>query len=65
YGYRIGVPADGRYEELLNSDSASYGGGEVGNLGGVDADPMPSHGSRWSLSLTLPPLGFLLLKPTG
>ena len=37
-GYRIGVPEDGWYRELLNSDSETYGGGNVGNGGGVQAD---------------------------
>jgi 1,4-alpha-glucan branching enzyme len=64
YAYRIGVPSGGRYEEILNSDSSWYGGGGVGNLGGGEADRMPSHGFDHSLSLTVPPLGFLLLKPT-
>jgi 1,4-alpha-glucan branching enzyme len=62
YGYRIGVPAGGRYLEILNSDAESYGGSNVGNMGGVEAEPGPSHGHEWSLTLTLPPLGFLLLK---
>jgi 1,4-alpha-glucan branching enzyme len=62
YGYRIGVPSGGRYMEILNSDAESYGGGNVGNMGGVEAEPLPSHGHQWSLALTLPPLGFLLLK---
>jgi 1,4-alpha-glucan branching enzyme len=63
YGYRIGVPAPGRYNEILNSDSAWYGGGDVGNLGSIETDRIPSHGYVHSLSLTIPPLGFLLLKP--
>jgi 1,4-alpha-glucan branching enzyme len=61
-GYRIGVPRDGWYAELLNSDAAAYRGGNVGNAGGLSTDPIASHGRPWSLSLTLPPLGFLLLK---
>jgi 1,4-alpha-glucan branching enzyme len=65
YGYRIGVPAAGRYHEILNSDSAWYGGGDVGNLGGIESDRMPSHGYLHSLSVTLPPLGFLLFKRAG
>ena len=43
-GYRIGVPEDGWYRELLNSDSEIYGGGNVGNGGGVQADASPMHG---------------------
>jgi 1,4-alpha-glucan branching enzyme len=62
-GYILGVPHGGRYAELLNSDAATYGGGNVGNKGFVVADPVASHGFAQSLRLSLPPLGFLLLKP--
>ena len=62
HGYRIGVPAGGWYSELLNSDSEVYGGSNVGNGGGVQADARPMQGFNHSLSLTLPPLGLLLLK---
>jgi 1,4-alpha-glucan branching enzyme len=61
YNYRIGVPEPGRYRELLNSDSAGYGGSNVGNLGSVDAEPVPWMGRPYSLNLTLPPLGGLIL----
>jgi 1,4-alpha-glucan branching enzyme len=60
--YRIGVPSSGWYVELLNSDSALYGGSNVGNLGGVQSELAPSHGFDQSVRLTLPPLGCLLLK---
>jgi 1,4-alpha-glucan branching enzyme len=62
-GYRIGVPIDGLYIELLNSDAAVYGGGNLGNLGVVFTESIASHGHPDSLRLTLPPLGCLLLKP--
>ena len=58
--YRIGVPAGGRYLELLNTDAAQYGGGDVGNLGVVRADPIAAHGRPCSLNLTLPPLATLM-----
>jgi 1,4-alpha-glucan branching enzyme len=61
-GYRIGVPAAGPYIELVNSDSAIYGGGNLGNAGVVFTEPIASHGHPDSLRLTLPPLGCLLLK---
>ena len=60
--YRLGVPAAGDYVELLNSDADVYGGSNIGNQGRVSAGKKPSHGYEWSLSLTVPPLGFLLLK---
>ena len=61
-GYRIGVPAGGWYREVLNSDAESYGGSNMGNSGGVMTDPIAAHGYDQSLSLIVPPLGFLLLK---
>jgi 1,4-alpha-glucan branching enzyme len=60
--YRLGVPAAGFWQEILNSDAARYGGTNHGNLGGVDAVPIPLHSRPYSLTLTLPPLGMLLLK---
>jgi 1,4-alpha-glucan branching enzyme len=61
-GYRIGVPEAGWYRELLNSDGAIYGGSNMGNSGGVPADDQPSHGFSHSIVVTVPPLGFVLLK---
>jgi 1,4-alpha-glucan branching enzyme len=65
HDYRIGVPAGGRWVEVLNGDAEVYGGGGVGNLGGIDALPEPSHGRPHALSLTVPPLGLLVLKPAA
>jgi 1,4-alpha-glucan branching enzyme len=61
--YRIGVPAAGWYRELLNSDAACYGGGNLGNKGGSLSEPIPAHGYDQSINLLVPPLGFVLLKP--
>jgi 1,4-alpha-glucan branching enzyme len=60
--YRVGVPEHGWYRELLNSDAEMYGGGNMGNSGGVVTEAIPSHGFDQSLSLVVPPLGFVLLK---
>ena len=62
-GYRLGVPRQGAYEEVLNSDAELYGGSNIGNHGVVSAEAKPSHGYAFSLNLSVPPLGFLLLKP--
>ena len=62
YDYRIGAPAPGYYRELLNSDASVYGGSNLGNGGGVQAEAVPCHGLRASLKLTLPPLAVLFLK---
>ena len=44
-------------------DADTYAGSNYGNGGGVDTDPLPSHGQTHSLALNLPPLGVLILKP--
>ncbi len=62
HDYRIGVPERGRYREVLNSDASPYGGSNVGNEGMVATLDEPRHGFAYSLSLTVPPMGFLLLK---
>jgi len=62
YNYRVGVPRGGFWREALNSDSRIYGGSGHGNLGGVEATPVPSHQRYYSISLTLPPLGVLFFK---
>jgi 1,4-alpha-glucan branching enzyme len=60
--YRVGVPDHGWYRELLNSDAQMYGGTNMGNGGGIPTEAIPSHGFDQSLSLVVPPLGFVLLK---
>jgi len=60
--YRIGVPREGFWREVLNSDAAGYQGSNWGNSGGVEAVPIPAHGKYHSLCLTLPPLGILFFK---
>lgn len=61
--YRVGVPKAGYYTEILNSDADIYGGGNIGNMGGVYSEPVTAHGHPQSISLRLPPLGILVLKP--
>lgn len=60
--YRIGVPREGFWKEIMNSDAKIYGGSGYGNLGGLEATPIPSHGKYQSISVTLPPLGIVYLK---
>ncbi|MEO6443794.1 MAG: 1,4-alpha-glucan branching protein GlgB [Gemmatimonadaceae bacterium] len=60
--FRIGVPASGRWTEVLNSDATEYGGAGWGNFGGVDAEPVPLHGRPYSVSITLPPLATVFFK---
>lgn len=61
--YRMGVPTAGYYRELLNSDSEAYGGSNMGNAGGVQAEDMPWHGQPFSVVMTLPPLAAVFFKP--
>ncbi len=59
--YRIGLPQAGFYRELLNSDSELYGGSNLGNVGGVNSEPTPWMNRGHSATLTLPPLGAIIL----
>ncbi len=61
-GYRVGVPSSGFYREILNTDSAYYEGTDVGNSGGVKAEPVPWMGKQWSIKLQVPPLAAVYFK---
>ncbi|GLH68522.1 1,4-alpha-glucan branching enzyme GlgB [Geothrix rubra] len=63
--YRVGVPVPGPFEECLNTDGPSYGGQGFLNPGSLRPEPIPLHGCRQSIRLTLPPLGAVFLRPTG
>ncbi|MGZ5444563.1 MAG: 1,4-alpha-glucan branching protein GlgB [Thermoanaerobaculia bacterium] len=65
HNYQIGVPRGGHWSEVLNSDAMLYGGSGQGNMGGVEAMPVPLHGRKWSVNLTLPPLGAVFLLSDG
>jgi 1,4-alpha-glucan branching enzyme len=62
-GYRVGLPVDGSYHEILNSDAEEYGGSGVGNAGGIIAKTVPWQNCAFSAPLNLPPLGVVYLKP--
>ncbi len=63
HDYRVGLPYEGRWIEVLNSDAAEYGGSGAGNLGGVDAVAEPLHHQPASASLHLPTLSVIWLRP--
>jgi 1,4-alpha-glucan branching enzyme len=63
HNYRIGVPQGGFWKEVLNSDAGAYGGSNQGNLGGLHADEVKTHGQPYSLNLTLPPLSVVAFRP--
>jgi len=61
--YRVGVPLEGYWKEILNSDAPLYGGSGQGNFGGLSTVPLPIHGRPFSLNMTLPPLGIVIFRP--
>jgi 1,4-alpha-glucan branching enzyme len=66
HGLRLGVPEAGRWQERLNTDSAHYGGSNVGTpLGLASTEAVPSHGRAQSVVLTLPPLATVFLEWIG
>jgi 1,4-alpha-glucan branching enzyme len=60
--YQVGVPVDGYYREVFNSDAAIYGGSNIGTHPGCDALPIPAQGHQRSIALSLPPLGVAIFK---
>jgi 1,4-alpha-glucan branching enzyme len=62
YNYRIGVPRSGFWAEIYNSDARDYGGSGHGNFGGVEAGKVSSHGQRYSIAMTIPPLAAVFFK---
>ncbi|AWE42874.1 1,4-alpha-glucan branching protein GlgB [Actinobaculum sp. 352] len=61
--YRVGLPSDGQWDEILNTDALEYGGSGVGNFGAVTAEPVSWNGRPFSASLQLPPFGVVYLTP--
>jgi 1,4-alpha-glucan branching enzyme len=62
HNYSIGVPEAGFYKEVFNSDAAMFGGSNMGNLGGLGAEPSPMHGLPARMSVTLPPMAVVAFK---
>jgi 1,4-alpha-glucan branching enzyme len=65
HGYLLGLPSSGRWDEVLNTDSESYGGTNVGNGGSVWAEAQPWGGQPASAQITVPPRGTLFLRPSA
>ncbi len=61
--YRIGLPQSGYWREVLNSDSEAYGGGNLGNLGGVTGEGYKVHNQPFSAAFFLPPLSVTVFRP--
>jgi 1,4-alpha-glucan branching enzyme len=64
-GYRLALPFEGRWDEVLNTDSALYSGSGVGNLGGVQADAGAHRGRPASARVVLPPLATVWFRPSA
>ncbi|MGZ5020552.1 MAG: alpha amylase C-terminal domain-containing protein, partial [Chthoniobacterales bacterium] len=62
HGYRIGVPEGGFYREIINTDGETYGGSNIGNMGGLNASDAPWQGRTHSLMIEVPPLATLAFK---
>lgn len=62
YGYKVGVPHAGEYEVLINSDSEFYGGSNAGD-NKLHAEWGEWHNQKANISLTIPPLAGVILKP--
>ena len=60
--YRLGVPQAGFYREVMNTDSEVYGGGNIGNVGGVNSEDFACMNKPYSLQLILPPLSCVILR---
>ena len=63
--WRIGLPESGKWDEILNTDSAAYGGADRGNFGDIDTEPVEWDGLRQSVEITLPPLSTLMFQHRG
>jgi 1,4-alpha-glucan branching enzyme len=62
FNYRAGVPQDGYWKEILNSDAKEYGGSGHGNLGGAESFPVPYHHEESSINVNIPPLGVVMFS---
>ncbi|MFL6501034.1 MAG: 1,4-alpha-glucan branching protein GlgB [Candidatus Udaeobacter sp.] len=62
YNYRLGVPEAGFYREVINTDGETYGGSNVGNLGGVQSEAREWMAREHSILIHLPPLATVALK---
>ena len=63
--FRLGVPEEGYYEELFNSDAEQFGGSGVVNIGKLETSETPWNGREQSVVVRVPPLGGIILHRTG
>lgn len=60
--FRVGVPREGFWKEIFNSDSALFGGSNIGNSGGLHSQNVFWQRQNHSLLMTLPPLSVCYFK---
>ena len=61
-GYEFGVPDEGFYQEVFNTDSEMFGGSNVGNFPGIASQKKVRHGRAQSIAITLPPLAVVVFR---
>jgi 1,4-alpha-glucan branching enzyme len=62
--YRVGVPLDGYYKEILNTDADEYGGFGFGNIGGVESESVAWDSRDNSISINVPPNSLTVFRYT-
>ncbi|WP_460000446.1 1,4-alpha-glucan branching protein GlgB [Paradesulfitobacterium aromaticivorans] len=62
--FRLGVPRQGSYREIFNSDQALYGGEDLVNRSLLWAETVSWHNQPFSVSINVAPLATIILKPT-
>jgi len=62
HDYRVGLPKDGTWYEILNSQAEVYLGNGSGNGGSVVSEAIPYDGMPYSAMLTVPEMGLLVLR---
>ncbi len=60
--YRLGVPNEGFYREIINTDGETYGGSNVGNFGGLHSEAIEWQAREHSIVINLPPLAVVAFK---
>jgi 1,4-alpha-glucan branching enzyme len=63
--YKVGLPRDGVWQELINTDARDYGGSGLGNAGSITAVSRGHHGRPFSAIITLPPLAAIFFRSGG
>ena len=61
-GYRVGVPVGGKYQAILNSDDAEFGGTGLGDQGLIATEEIPCHGQEQSMTIDLPPMSGMIFR---